>query len=1103
MYSVKIRMKAASKINLITILIIVFALSVVIYMALDLQARNRDKLESMFQRNQQNIALQVSHRIESFLDDESQHLILLSEEIASAKSVLQISKEEATKIEESLPHLSKRHIKLVSIYDKNGTEIYSSQKNALGLSNSESDILRWVSRHANNNPVYFNESMKNDSVKNVEHSYHGLLMITPIYHPTQKIDENNSTKEVEGFIVSLIDRDELLSDLLSFTNIDGGVYKQDLWVMSNDGRLLYFPAHKEMQFNSIRNVSGECFKCHNTFDYINTIFNEKAGTLDYQLKDRNKKLAAFSTIKFGNLTWKVIVSSPYNQISSFTTNNSIQTIALIGIVVLILAVGFVLVRKNHDSRIRAEEEIKQLREKEALRKEAGLSEEKFRILAEESPNMIFINKEGRIVYANKKCVEVMGYTIEEFYNPEFSFLNLIGQEYVDLVRETYSKRFSEGAKSSYEYALITKNGKRLDAIITASVIDYENGKAMLGTVTDISERKKAEAALTQSEKRYRTLFENAPVGIAMLDENNRVLQVNKGFEELFQYTFNEIKGSFIDDFIVPEENKVEAHALSLESQAGRIAEKETIRKRKDGTKILVQVYGVPITVNNKCTGIYGMYVDITERKRSEQRITEALKFNAKILQASPVGIIAYKKGGEAVSANEASAKIVGAQLEQIVNQNFRELKSWKESGLFDAAVKVLETKIGISLDAHFVTTFGKETWISCRFEPFNYESEEHLLLIFEDVSQRIQSEQENRMLAHAIESVSECVSITDHNDTLIFVNDSFVKTYGYRVEELIGQHVSILRPKNISQKTVETILPETIRGGWKGEVVNCKKDGTVFPVLLSTSVIKDDLGKPIALIGVATDITEAKKSREELILAKELAEKSAQLKAEFLAQMSHEIRSPMNVALNFTHMLKEEVEDRTTPEMLEYFEGIELSGKRLIRTVDLILNASEMQVGTYEPIWGTVNLSEDVFKSIYSEYASYAKRKGLELNIISKAADSKIKGDRYSILQIFANLVDNAIKYAHSGNVDVIIDRNENNRVRVDVIDTGIGMSEEFMKRIFQPFMQEDRGYSRKYEGNGLGLSLVKKYCELNEADINVSSEKGKGSKFTVTFPKA
>jgi PAS domain S-box-containing protein len=133
------------------------------------------------------------------------------------------------------------------------------------------------------------------------------------------------------------------------------------------------------------------------------------------------------------------------------------------------------------------------------------SEEKFRTLAEESPNMIFINKSGRVVYANKKCEEIMGYKKEEFYSSDFNFLNLIASKYKNMIWENFEKHNLGEDIPPYEYALITKKGNRIEAIITTKLITYENDRAILGIVTDITEKKKTEEELKKKVNELKTL----------------------------------------------------------------------------------------------------------------------------------------------------------------------------------------------------------------------------------------------------------------------------------------------------------------------------------------------------------------------------------------------------------------------------------------------------------------------------------------------------------------------------------------------------------------------------------------------------------------------
>jgi signal transduction histidine kinase len=134
------------------------------------------------------------------------------------------------------------------------------------------------------------------------------------------------------------------------------------------------------------------------------------------------------------------------------------------------------------------------------------------------------------------------------------------------------------------------------------------------------------------------------------------------------------------------------------------------------------------------------------------------------------------------------------------------------------------------------------------------------------------------------------------------------------------------------------------------------------------------------------------------------------------------------------------------------------------------------------------------------EYRVQIIEKKLDLKIKKQTENTRIVCDSYSVNQIFANLIDNAIKYTPKGSIEIVCSQNANEELQVSVNDTGVGISEEYLPHIFDEFSQEDKGYTRKFEGNGLGLALVKKYCALNSAKINVESKKGKGSKFIVTF---
>ena len=141
-----------------------------------------------------------------------------------------------------------------------------------------------------------------------------------------------------------------------------------------------------------------------------------------------------------------------------------------------------------------------------------------------------------------------------------------------------------------------------------------------------------------------------------------------------------------------------------------------------------------------------------------------------------------------------------------------------------------------------------------------------------------------------------------------------------------------------------------------------------------------------------------------------------------------------------------------------------------------------------------------MISKLYEEFKFTAKQRGLELTFINTTETASILGDKYSLSQLFVNLIDNALKYTKEGKIEILVFNDEDGALSVDINDTGIGISEEFLPTLFKPFTQEEQGYTRKFEGNGLGLALVKKYCELNEAIIKVESAKNIGTKFNVKF---
>jgi len=340
---------------------------------------------------------------------------------------------------------------------------------------------------------------------------------------------------------------------------------------------------------------------------------------------------------------------------------------------------------------------------------------------------------------------------------------------------------------------------------------------------------------------------------------------------------------------------------------------------------------------------------------------------------------------------------------------------------------------------------------------------------------------------------------------ILMANPTLIKMLGYDSLEDIQSIENIgtgyLNPstrekfKNLLKKNDKVLGFEE---AWK------RKDGSVIYIRESARSVTDEEGNILYYEGSVEDITSKKIIEKELIEAKEKAEASLKLKSDFLAQMSHEIRTPVNSILSYTGLLKDELKNTLPQDLQLSFDMINNGGRRLIRTIDMILNMSELQTGTFEAQKAPVHITQEILKPLIGEFRPIAQSKGLKLEMINKTNKKEliVLADSYSLTQTFANLIDNAIKYTQEGEIGIKIYQDDKKGLNIEVADTGIGISKEFLNNIFDPFTQEEQGYTRKFEGNGLGLALVKNYVKLNGFTISIESEKGEGSVFKINIPK-
>ncbi|MBU2491778.1 MAG: PAS domain-containing sensor histidine kinase [Bacteroidetes bacterium] len=593
-----------------------------------------------------------------------------------------------------------------------------------------------------------------------------------------------------------------------------------------------------------------------------------------------------------------------------------------------------------------------------------------------------INRNGRTELLNKIFIKTFGYTLKDIPNSESWFKKAYpNKSYRDKVKASWARAVKYKNNNSSDlrsFKITCKSGVTKDIIFRLGNLDSER---MILLLEDISNRNKMETALNESEERFKSLFENATVGIYRTTPEGFVLMANPAMLSMLGYnSFNEIKNLNVASIgYVNTADKINFHKLL--NKFGEVKGLECQWWKKDKTKIYIRESAKAVK-NKKGEIIYfeGIVEDITSKKKTETELQKhELKYRT-LFNLSPSGILLSDLKGNIIASNPAFCNSLGYSLEEIVNKN----------------VKVISAPENIK------------------------DIEKNLILL-----------NEGKTLKHTVKDVS--------------------KNGGFRYMELHEKKI----PINDSEYGILT---------------------------------------------VANDITDRKKFEEELIVAKENAEKSDRLKTEFLAQISHEIRTPINSILSFTSYLHDELKDSQINEMDNIFQIIHKAGNRITRTIDMLLNMSQLQTGTYDPVLKEIDLFKNVIQPIASGFTRLAISKNIKFIIDNKAKNAKTSGDEYTLNQIFDNLINNAFKYTVAGRIRISVGRTRSNKLYVKVSDTGIGISEEFLSDIFEPFSQEEQGYTRKFEGNGLGLALVKNYCQINNAKISVKSKKGKGTTFTVTF---
>jgi PAS domain S-box-containing protein len=399
------------------------------------------------------------------------------------------------------------------------------------------------------------------------------------------------------------------------------------------------------------------------------------------------------------------------------------------------------------------------------------------------------------------------------------------------------------------------------------------------------------------------------------------------------------------------------------------------------------------------------------------------------------------------------------------------------------------------------------------------------------------SEAEGRFLMHAFESTSDLVCITDLTNRLRFANTAFLKAFGYESDELLNKPLSVFGSPRNPPELSQQMFRETLREGWQGEVYSMRKDGSELRVYMTISLIKDRDGRPIGLLRVARDITAQDSAFEdiramvtqleqrvlertaevfeqkdrlehvnkqlgelidELKEAKKKAEEASSVKSNFLTHVSHELRTPLNSVIGFANILLKNREKSLNPQDLSYLEKILANAKHVLSVINQMLDLSKIEAGRLELNFSAFSL-EELISETMAEMQGLVHSNAVAVLTEIPRGMQLLEADEPKLKQVLINLLGNALKYTERGSVTVGVALDSDQRpIRIDVVDTGIGIPPSKLKAVFEPFEQAHVNELREQEGTGLGLTVSRSLCQLMGYNLVVRSELGKGSTFSI-----
>ena len=750
--------------------------------------------------------------------------------------------------------------------------------------------------------------------------------------------------------------------------------------------------------------------------------------------------------------------------------------------------------------------LSDITERKQAEEDLRKGQEQYRRLLTNLPDVTWtMDSERQFTYISPNVESVFGYTpAEAFAAGRELRLSHVYPDDLKAVEDNYRALFLEDRTFDLEYRMRHKDGRWIWVRNRALRTFQQDGKLFAdGILSDVTERKQAE----RIDSQLAAIVMSSGDAIIGGTADGTIVSWNPAAEKMYGYAAGEVIGKHVSMLVPPERLHEMPEIFGKVARGEQIQRFDTVRVRKDGTRFDVSLAIAAVKDRNgSVLGISTIAHDISRRKRNEENLRKSEEQYRRLLTNLP----------DVTWTMDSERRLT------YVSPNVEDLFGFTPAEIFDGGRELrlshihpddlnavgddykalfLENRI---FDLEYRMQHRDGRWIWIRNRALRTFQQDGILFadgILSDITERKAAEKTDSQLASIVNSSRGAIIGKTSDGTIVSWNPAAQKMFSYSRDEAIGKHISMLIPPERLHEMPD-ILGRIARGEQveRFDSVCLRKDGSRVDVSLAISPIMDSKGTVLGISTIANDISLRKRAEQQLVRAKEAAEAAARAKTQFLANISHELRTPMNGILGMAELA---LDTQLDAEQRECLLVIQSSGSALLRLINDLLDFTRTESGTLALDTIAFNLHETVRQTL-RPLRFQAQQVGLEfLCQMGPELPDMVFGDPQRLRQVLVNLVGNAIKFTQQGKVVVHVARNSLNAGCAEVLfkisDTGIGVSPEKQAAIFEGFTQSDGSSTRKYGGTGLGLAISSRLVELMHGKIWVESRLDHGSTFCFT----